>query len=1065
MKKKIGSRIAALMLCVLTLIGLLPTAAFAASDTVTIESQKNDAFDYLEYYSNGKWKDLNTPKHWIESTGQVCYCIEHSEGNPHGDEYTAASPSSVFSSGTLKGLQIILMNGYPCNTPSGFTADEARQATANAIRFWLSENGEEGSYSFTNRKKNPNQIRAKSGYTHVLEWADELLQKARDKETFTHSITFTPTALTLTRDGDNFTGSTTVKLVNVNSGYTLDTSGLPSGVTVTGYTGKDKDVLSFTAPKSASGKAFTIAATGKDTRSIDNITAYIPDDGSLQKIFLCATTAKVVATASVGVDTPAYGELIIKKTGTDGAPLSGVKFGVYTDKDCTNQICTMTTGQNGTVSKDDFPAGTVYVKELSTVSPYVLNSDVHTVTITANKTETVTLENVEAKGQIILQKNADQLTATKQYVSDYGYVNTPVFTKVGLKGCVFEILDSGDDVIAELTTDENGHAETGLLPFGTYTVREKASVKGYAKNAKTETVTLAYKDQNTPIVKGTLTLENLRVETSVKLKKMAEEFKASDMQFHDCVGKGFVFGLYTAENIGILPKDTLLEILTTGDDGSVESTVGVPFGNYYLRELASPSASVEVRTESFPLSVSGKNTDYFDDPIVDDAFKGNIAIWKSDGSTYEGPMLAGAVYEVRNSSGALCCTMTTDKDGYAVSCDLPVGSYTVQETVPPAGFVLSDEIIKATISTSNKAAIVFERTNDPNRIVIRKSDLTTGKPVPNCFIKIFDNEGKEVFDGESDMNGEIILGRLPAGDYTYVEYQAPEGFAICEETFRFSIDAYGKVTGDTEIKDEPITLKLTKMNGYTHKPFAGIEFTLLDEKNDPVKTMFTEKGYRVPSADGTETFCVDENGYSEFRYLRAGEYTLVEKTPFGYISADEVKITLTDHISASNPYALTIENCPTGVKLQKVDASTNNPLVGASFRVKVKGDDGFEVISFTKQADGSFFYDPEGTFLDLQVDSNGEILMYGLPLGTVWFEESVTPEGYFPISAQKLEITKSMTSADPYALTIKNSKYVKLGMDSDWWEFPAMILGILLVTGGTVFFIVRRNKRSRKRRA
>ena len=107
MKKKFGTRIAALLLCVLTVIGLLPAAAFAASDTVTIESQKNDAFDYLEYYSDGKWKDLNTPKHWIESTGQVCYCIEHSEGNPHGDEYTAASPSSVFSSGTLKGLPIL----------------------------------------------------------------------------------------------------------------------------------------------------------------------------------------------------------------------------------------------------------------------------------------------------------------------------------------------------------------------------------------------------------------------------------------------------------------------------------------------------------------------------------------------------------------------------------------------------------------------------------------------------------------------------------------------------------------------------------------------------------------------------------------------------------------------------------------------------------------------------------------------------------------------------------------------------------------------------------------------
>lgn len=1063
MKNKFGTRIAALLLCVLTVIGLLPAAAFAASDTVTIESQKNDAFDYLEYYSNGKWKDLNTPKHWIESTGQVCYCIEHSEGNPHGDEYTAASPSSVFSSGTLKGLQIILMNGYPCNTPSGFTADEARQATANAIRFWLSENGEEGSYSFTNRKKNPNQIRAKSGYTHVLEWADELLQKARDKENFTHSITFTPTALTLTRNGDNFTGSTTVKLVNVNSGYTLDTSGLPAGVTVTGYTGKNKDILTFTAPKSASGKTFTISATGKDTRSIDNITAYIPDDGSLQKIFLCATTAKVVATASIGVDTPAYGELVIRKTGTDGAPLSGVKFGVYTDKDCTNQICTMTTGQNGTVSKDDFPAGTVYVKELSTVSPYVLNSDVHTVKITADKTETITLENVEAKGQIAIQKNANQLTGTKQTDTKYGKVNTPVFGMTGLKGCVFEVLDADSKVIAELTTDNTGYAITGMLPFGTYTVREKSSVRGYAKNAKTDTVTLAYKDQNTPLVKASLTVENTRIDTSVKIKKMTEEFKTSDMKFHECVGKNFVFGLYTAENIGILPKDTLVEILTTGEDGTATSAAELPFGEYYLRELASPVDTVEVRTESFPLTVSGHNTKYFDEPIVDDAFRGNIAIWKSDGGSYPEIMLPGAVYEVRNSAGTVCCTMTTDDDGYAISCDLPVGNYTVQEIKPPAGFILSDEIISAKISTANKAAVVFERTNDENTVILKKSDLTTGEPVPDCFIRILDSDGKEVFDGESDLNGEIILSGLPAGEYTYTEYQAPEGFAICEETFRFSIDNHGNVAGTTEIKDEPIALRLTKTNSFTHEPFAGIEFTLLDADKNPVKTIASDRGYRVPSPEGTDTFCVDENGFAEFRYLSAGEYTLVESTPVGYISTDEFGFTLTDHVSVSDPYLLTVENCPTGVKLLKVDANSGNPLTGASFRVKVKGSDDFEVLSFTKQADGSFFYDPEGTFLDLQVDSNGEIVLYGLPLGTVWFEESVTPEGYFPISAQKLVITKEMSANEPYELTVKNSKYVKLGMDSDWWEFPALVLGILLAAGGTVLLILKRTGRRKRR--
>ena len=111
-----AKRLMALLLCLLTLIGVIPFGgAFAAGSTVTIESQTNSAFDYLEYYKDGRWHELNTPKHWIEQTGEVVYCVEHSAGNPHGQTYTATSPSSVFSGSTLAGINSILMYGYPAS--------------------------------------------------------------------------------------------------------------------------------------------------------------------------------------------------------------------------------------------------------------------------------------------------------------------------------------------------------------------------------------------------------------------------------------------------------------------------------------------------------------------------------------------------------------------------------------------------------------------------------------------------------------------------------------------------------------------------------------------------------------------------------------------------------------------------------------------------------------------------------------------------------------------------------------------------------------------------------------
>ena len=106
--------------------------------------------------------------------------------------------------------------------------------------------------------------------------------------------------------------------------------------------------------------------------------------------------------------------------------------------------------------------------------------------------------------------------------------------------------------------------------------------------------------------------------------------------------------------------------------------------------------------------------------------------------------------------------------------------------------------------------------------------------------------------------------------------------------------------------------------------------------------------------------------------------------------------------------------------------------------------------------------DEKGTVMDLMVDTNGEIVILGLPLGDVWIEESITPKDYFPISARKAEITKETSATKPMEIKITNSKFVKLGLDSDWWEFPALIGGCVLLLCGGVFFVIRSRKKSYK---
>ena len=208
----------------------------------------------------------------------------------------------------------------------------------------------------------------------------------------------------------------------------------------------------------------------------------------------------------------------------------------------------------------------------------------------------------------------------------------------------------------------------------------------------------------------------------------------------------------------------------------------------------------------------------------------------------------------------------------------------------------------------------------------------------------------------------------------------------------------------------------------------------------------------------------DKNGHVEFRYLPVGEYTLLENTPEGYISVGTVTVTIGSNNGISNPVRVTVVNTPTGLIIHKIDQETGNPLSGAGFRLKVKNGLGFDTLTFDRMDDGSYFYNAEGNgeYTDLMVNGMGDLVIYGLPLGYVWIEEVVTPDGYFPIAAQKAEITEETSFTNPIELIIKNSKYIKLGMDSDWWEFPALIGGITLAVGGTAAYIVIASRRKKQ---
>ena len=176
-------KLISLFCALLIFCSVLSPVAFADNATVTSGSM----YSYFQTFSSkGQWVDIQTPSHWITETGEVAYCLQTSKDSPYNSGYHSVDGSDLYSQYVLNGLYAILQNGYPVTT-GGYSDEEARYATANAIRFWMAENGCEGMPSYLSLKINGDWIRGKYGYEGLFNWAVSLVPLARDQAVSTGS--------------------------------------------------------------------------------------------------------------------------------------------------------------------------------------------------------------------------------------------------------------------------------------------------------------------------------------------------------------------------------------------------------------------------------------------------------------------------------------------------------------------------------------------------------------------------------------------------------------------------------------------------------------------------------------------------------------------------------------------------------------------------------------------------------------------------------------------------------------------------------------------------------------
>ena len=167
------------------------------------------------------------------------------------------------------------------------------------------------------------------------------------------------------------------------------------------------------------------------------------------------------------VNEDAPGWIKIKKIDElDGHAIAGLQFDIYAvkaDGTTGDLVSTMVTDDDGIAMSADLLVGDYLVKEHENPVGYKYELWSEKITVIMDKTIERTVKNMPLQGKIKIVKTDDE-------------------TKKGLPGAVFTVTrvsglpsHNGEDVgeiVAVLTTDENGLAETPLLTWGEYKVAE-----------------------------------------------------------------------------------------------------------------------------------------------------------------------------------------------------------------------------------------------------------------------------------------------------------------------------------------------------------------------------------------------------------------------------------------------------------------------------------------------------------------------------------------------------------------------------------------------------------------
>ena len=519
----------------------------------------------------------------------------------------------------------------------------------------------------------------------------------------------------------------------------------------------------------------------------------------------------------------------------------------------------------------------------------------------------VNKKNFAQKGTIAVEKTGEVFFGVSasggidESGNELPIIYQPQYEKRGLPGAVYEVVAAEDiitpdgtvrnhkgDVVDTIITDENGIAMSCELYLGEYEVREVTAPNGMVLNPESHFVELVYAGQNVAVTETATSFENERQKVEISLVKSIEQNE------HFGIGtngemKNITFGLFSAEEIvstsgTFIPADGLIEIVSLNEDGTATIKTDLPYGRYYVQELATDS-HYKLSDAKYPIIFEyvGQDTAVVKIAVNDGkAIKNDLIYGSVSGKKVDedGNALGGAMIGLfRTDDGEFTkenalMTTTSAKDGSFSFENIPCGTWYVREIEQPTGFVLDDTIYPVTIGTDGQV-VEIEIVNEYGRGNIHLTKVDSEYPDNKLTGAIFEVYKDSNNNGKLDDSDELLgtltekeageygMNDLFYGRYFVKETKAPDGFVLDTDVYEVVIDTDGK-TYDVENKAGV---------GFINEVMRGNLKIVKTSSDGKVKGF----AFRITGANGYDIILeTDENGEIFLDGLRIGDYTISE---------------------------------------------------------------------------------------------------------------------------------------------------------------------------------------------